>query len=522
MTDANQVVVIGGGHNGLVCAAYLAKAGQTVTLLEAADTVGGAAVTREFAPGFRVSACAHLLNLLDAGIRSDLALDANGLEFARADLQTIALANNGDHLTISGTAVSGAAVSEADQTALVEYRRRMDRFARLLGRLHKRPPPRLGVNNSGDLLSIARLGLDIRRLGKTDMNEFLRIAGINIYDVLDENFEHPLLKGALSLDGVLGAHLGPRSNNSLLNALYRISGRVGGDQGSLAIPRGGMGAVTSVLGAAAERNGVSIRTSSRVRSIQLDGDRIRGVELDNGEQIAAAAIVSNADPRTTFFDLLGARHLEAEFVRRIDNIRMNGNAAKLHLALDRLPEFTGLAQEKAGERLVIAPDMAYVERAFDHSKYGRYSTEPALEITVPSVHDDSLAPTGQHVLSAIVQYAPYALKEGWETGKQVFLDQLIDLIGRYAPDIGQRVVAAELLTPVDIEREFGMTGGHWHHGEYALDQALMLRPVPGAAQYATPINGLFLCGAGCHPGGGVMGNAGRNAAAVVLGRGKAA
>ncbi|MCZ6774439.1 MAG: NAD(P)/FAD-dependent oxidoreductase [Proteobacteria bacterium] len=518
MTDANQVVVIGGGHNGLVCAAYLAKAGRTVTLLEAADTVGGAAVTREFAPGFRVSACAHLLNLLDAGIRSELALDANGLEFARADLQTIALADDGDHLTISGDSVSGAAVSEADQTALVEYRRRMDRFARLLGRLHKRPPPRLGVNNSGDLLSIARLGLNIRRLGKTDMNEFLRIAGINIYDVLEENFEHPLLKGALSLDGVLGAHLGPRSNNSVLNALYRTSG----DPGSMALPRGGMGAVTSALGAAAKRNGVSIRTSSRVKRIQIDGDRIQGVELDNGEQIAAAAVVSNADPRTTFFGLLGARHLEAEFVRRIDNIRMNGNAAKLHLALDRLPEFTGLAQDKAGERLLIAPDVTYVERAFDHSKYGRYSTEPALEITIPSVHDDSLAPSGQHVLSAVVQYAPYALKEGWETGKQAFLDQLIDLIGRYAPDLRQRVVASELLTPVDIEREFGMTGGHWHHGEYALDQAFMLRPVPGAAQYTTPINGLFLCGAGCHPGGGVMGNAGRNAAAVVLGQGKAA
>jgi phytoene dehydrogenase-like protein len=281
-----------------------------------------------------------------------------------------------------------------------------------------------------------------------------------------------------------------------------------------------MGAVTSALGAAAERNGVSIRTSSRVKRIQIDGDRIQGVELDNGEQIAAAAVVSNADPRTTFFGLLGARHLEAEFVRRIDNIRMNGNAAKLHLALDRLPEFTGLAQDKAGERLLIAPDVTYVERAFDHSKYGRYSTEPALEITIPSVHDDSVAPTGQHVLSAVVQYAPYALKEGWETGKQAFLDQLIDLIGRYAPDLRQRVVAAELLTPVDIEREFGMTGGHWHHGEYALDQAFMLRPVPGAAQYTTPINGLFLCGAGCHPGGGVMGNAGRNAAKVVLARGK--
>ena len=515
MTDANQIVVIGGGHNGLVCAAYLAKAGRTVTLLEAADTIGGAAVTREFAPGFRVSACAHVLNMLDAGIRGELALDANGLEIASADLQTIALADDGNHLSISGDSVSGAGVSEADQSALVEYRRRMGRFARLLGSLSKRPPPRLAVNNSGDLLSIARLGLDIRRLGKTDMNEFLRIAGINIYDVLEETFEHPLLKGALSLDGVLGAHLGPRSNNSVLNALYRNSV----DQGSTVLPRGGMGAVTSALGVAAERNGVSIRTASRVKCIQIDGDRIHGVKLDNGEQIAAAAVVSNADPRTTFFGLLGARHLEAEFVRRIDNIRMNGNAAKLHLALDRLPEFTGLAQDKAGERLLIAPDVTYVERAFDHSKYGRYSTEPALEITIPSVHDDTLAPSGQHVLSAVVQYAPYALKEGWETGKQAFLDQLIDLVGRYAPDLRQHVVTAELLTPVDIEREFGMTGGHWHHGEYALDQALMLRPIPGAAQYATPINGLFLCGSGCHPGGGVMGNAGRNAAKVVLAQG---
>ena len=518
MTDASQIVVIGGGHNGLVCAAYLAKAGRTVTLLEAADTIGGAAVTREFAPGFRVSACAHVLNMLDAGIRGELALDANGLEIASANLQTIALADDGNHLSISGDSVSGAGVSEADQSALVEYRKRMGRFARLLGGLNKRPPPRLAVNNSGDLLSIARLGLDIRHLGKTDMNEFLRIAGINIYDVLEENFENPLLKGALSLDGVLGAHLGPRSNNSVLNALYRNSV----DQGSMALPRGGMGAVTSALGAAAERNGVSIRTSSRVKRIQIDGDRIQGVELDNDEQIAAAAVVSNADPRTTFFGLLGARHLEAEFVRRIDNIRMNGNAAKLHLALDRLPEFTGLAQDKAGERLLIAPDVTYVERAFDHSKYGRYSTEPALEITIPSVHDDSLAPSGQHVLSAVVQYAPYTLKEGWGTGKQAFLDQLIDLIGRYAPDLRQRVVASELLTPVDIEREFGMTGGHWHHGEYALDQAFMLRPVPGAAQYTTPINGLFLCGAGCHPGGGVMGNAGRNAAKVVLAQGKSA
>jgi len=348
------------------------------------------------------------------------------------------------------------------------------------------------------------------------MREFLRIAGINIYDILEEHFDSPLLKGALSLDGVLGTHLGPRSNNSVFATLHRMSGQVGGKQGALAYPAGGMGTVTAALAAAATSKGVAIRTSSPVTRILVDGDRVTGVELEGGEQIVADTVVSNADPRTTFFSLVGARHLEAGFVRKIQHIRMRGNAAKLHLALKTLPNFTGVEQNQLGERLVVAPDPAAVERAFDHAKYGEFSTSPALEIIIPSIHDASLAPEGQHVLSAIVQYAPYDLKGGWETGRETFTNLVLEQLSRYAPDIRQQVTRMELLTPVDIEREFRITGGHWHHGELALDQALMMRPVPGAAQYATPLSGLYLCGAGCHPGGGVMGHAGRNAAAALL------
>lgn len=516
MNSSTRVVVVGGGHNGLVCAAYLARGGKDVTVLEAAEEVGGAAVTREFAPGFRVSACAHLLNLLDASVADELRLASHGLKLAHENLKTIALAEDGDHLQIDGSRVTGGGVSDSDKAALVKYRQRMHRFANLLGGLYKNQPPRLGVSHRGDLLGAAKLALDIRLLGKEEMREFLRIAGINIYDVLEESFDSPLLKGALSLDGVLGTFLGPRSNNSVFTALHRMTGELAGKQGALALPAGGMGAVTAALADAATAAGTTVRTGSAVARILVDGDRVTGVELASGERMTADTVVSNADPRRTFFDLVGARHLDAGFVRKIQHLRMRGHAAKLHLALKRLPDFTGVGSDQLGERLIIAPDPAYVERAFDHAKYREYSTAPALEITIPSVHDPGLAPAGQHVLSAIVQYAPYDLKGGWDAGKAAFTDVVVDQLSRYAPDLRRQIAHIELLTPVDIEREFRITGGHWHHGELALDQALMLRPVPGAAQYRTPLGGLFLCGAGCHPGGGVMGHAGRNAATAVL------
>jgi len=517
MTDSKRIVIVGGGHNGLVCAAYLARRGRDVVVVEAADQVGGAAVTREFAPGFKVSACAHLVNLLDEGISRELALASHGLSYSKQDLATIALATDGNHITYTGSAVSGGDVSGADQAAYVRYRRRMAKFARVLAKLHNRKPPRLGTDQREDIIGAGKLALDIRLLGRDDMREFLRIAGINMFDILEEQFDSELLKGALSMDGMLGGSLGPRSNNGVFMALHRLSGRVGDKPGALALPAGGMGAVTAAIARAAEQSGVKIWTSSPVTRILTDGDRVCGVELEGGERIDAGIVVSNADPRTTLLDLLGARYLEAGLVRRIGNIRMQGKAAKLNLALNGAPQFTGLDAGQLGERLVIAPDLVYVEHAFDHSKYGEYSVDPVLEITIPSAHEVGLAPSGQHVLSAVVQYAPYDLQGGWtDAARDGFLERIMNVLSRYAPGIRDQVAHAELLTPVDIEREFRIAGGHWHHGELTLDQALMMRPIPGLAQYGTPVGGLYLCGAGSHPGGGVMGSAGHNAAARIL------
>jgi phytoene dehydrogenase-like protein len=521
MTDRERIVVVGGGHNGLACAAYLARAKREVVVLEAASQVGGAAVTREFSKGFRVSGCAHLAYLLDAGIASDLKLASHGLQWARKGLKTVALAPTGEHLVLKDGQLLSGMLSEADRKALAGYHARMLKFARVVAKQHNRRPPRLGGGGRADMMGAALLGLDIRRLGRDDMREFLRIAGINIYDVLEEIFESPLLKGALALDAVLGANLGPRSNNSVLALLHRLSGQAAGNDG-LSIPAGGMGAISEALAAAARAAGATVRTGSAVRRITLEGDRVSGVELENGEKIAAGTVVSNADPARTLLGLLGTRHLETGFVHRIRHFRSKGMTAKLHLALEALPSFARMPAELAGERLVVAPDLVYLEHAFDAAKHGSCSPDPALEVTIPSVHDKSLAPQGKHVLSANVLYAPFDPRASGDAARRELLDRALAVLERHAPGLRRQVVASELLLPADIEREFGITGGHWHHGELALDQFMMLRPVPGAAQYAMPVGGLYLCGAGCHPGGGVMGSAGRNAANAVLAAERAA
>jgi phytoene dehydrogenase-like protein len=348
------------------------------------------------------------------------------------------------------------------------------------------------------------------------MRELLRIGAINIYDVLQEEFRSDLLKGAIAFDAVLGTHMGPRSPNSVLTLLHRLTGCVGRDGSGISVPRGGMGSVTEAMQKAATRFGAVIRTATPVQRILVEGGRASGVVTSSGETIEAGLIVSNADPKTTFLSLIGARSLETAFVRRIHNIRMRGNAAKLHLALSALPEFTGLDTAAAGARLIIAPSLDYLELAFDEAKYGACSTSPAMEITIPTVHDPALAPDGKHVLSATVQYAPCA--PGGEQAREIFRERVIDCIGGFAPGIRGAILHTELLTPADIQARFRIHGGQWHHGELMLDQFLMLRPVPGAAQYATPVHGLYLCGAGAHPGGGVSGLPGRNAALEILGR----
>ena len=520
-TDTYDSIIVGAGHNGLVCAATLAKAGRRVLVVEASDRVGGGAVTREIAPGYKVSACAHILHLLHPKVIKDLKLKSHGLKLSGKNLPTVALGAEGEHLTLTGNKASGA-ISDADRATLASWRKLMLRFAKHLQPMLATVPPRLGSGDRGDLRKLAKLGWAVRSLGRNDMREFLRVGGMNVADLLEDTFESDLLRGAIAFDAVLGTHLGPRSPGTVLALLYRLTGKVGGTAGALTLPEGGMGAVTEALANAAKAAGAEIRTGCPVRRVLVENDRAVGVACEDGTEIASQNVISNADPRRTFMDLLGAEHLDTGFVTRVRNIRMRGNAAKVHLALDGLPEFTGLDPSALKGRLVIAPDIDYVERAFNPAKYGEYSPEPVMEITIPSLHDPSLAPDGKHVLSAVVQYAPYGLKEGWENGREAFAKTVLGVLERYAPGLGTRIVASEILTPFDIEQQFRMTGGHWHHGELAFDQMLMLRPVPGAAQYGTPLDGLYLCGAGSHPGGGVMGAAGLNAANQVIQREAAA
>ena len=508
MTDRFDAIVIGAGHNGLVCAALLAKAGQSVLVLEANEQVGGAAITRQFSDGFMVSAGAHLLYQLQGKVCRDLGLKP---KLAAEDLATISLAEDGHHVKFRRAEIDGVSADDREQYKV--FHKRMRRFAAVLQSWVNRPPPRLGSKRFGDIAELARFGVDIRKLGRKDMREFLRIVGMNIHDELTERFYNPLLKGALSADAVLGTHLGPRSPNSVLTYLYRMAA----NDGRLSLPAAGMGSVSANFAHAARNAGVRIETGVKVARIVVKNGRVWGVETSEGKNYESFTVVSNADPKQTVNVLLGARHVETGFVRRVHNLRASGNAAKLHLALDGLPTFHGLDANDLGDRLVIAPDEHYVERAFNPAKYGEFSPEPVIEMMLPSVHDETLAPNGKHVLSAVVQYAPYDLKGGWnEQARSDFEAAVLRVIERYSPDIVSRVVACELLTPADIENEFHITGGHWHHAELTLDQFLFVRPVAGAARYRMPIDGLYLCGAGTHPGGGVSGAAGRNAARAII------
>ncbi len=505
-------VVIGGGHNGLVCAATLARGGRSVLVLEAQSQVGGAAVTREFAPGFQVSACAHLVHLMSAELVSELQLSSHGLKWSAQSMPTTALASDGAPLAV------GAGLTGADAAEYTRYSAQMRRFAQALIPLLSKVPPRLGTSDWRDFRALLGLGWQIRKLGRRDMRELLRIGGMNVYDLLEEHFESPLLKGALAFDAVLGTNFGPRSPGTVLTLLYRLAAEVAGGPAALSQPTGGVGALCDALAKAATAAGAVIRTSAPVARILVESDRAAGVELESGERIGAGTVISSADPKTTFLQLLGTHHLDTGFVRRVNHLRVRGLAAKLHLALDRTPQFAGLNSAALSGRLLIAPSLQYLERAYNHAKYGEYSSAPAMEITVPTINDPGLAPPGKHVLSAIVQYAPYALKDSWQEQRQHFADRCIETLERFAPGLRSSIVSTELLTPLDIEHEFRISGGHWHHGELAFDQFFMVRPVPGAAQHRTPLPGLFLCGAGCHPGGGVMGTPGRNAARQILER----
>jgi len=513
-----DTVIIGGGHNGLVCATYLAKKGQKVLIVEAADELGGLAATREFAPGFKASV-AQTLSHFSEKVVKDLNLSTYGFDFTSAPMANIALNDNGEHVIIEGWGASSklTGVSEKDADTYGEYHQLLKRFADLLKPFWLKTMPRIGHSTLKESLTYAHLGIKMRMLGRHDMGEFMRVATLPARDLMDENFDNPHLKALLSWDGLIGSKMAPRSPNAtVLSLLYRMSGK---NEGAHTLPRGGIKSLISALKSAAIDAGVEIKTATKVKRIVIEGNenglKTEGVELQSGEVISSAKVVSAVDPKTTFLNLVGAQNLEIDFTHRIKRSRCEGFVAKLHLALSDLPNFTGL--DKLDGRMVIAPELDAIEFAFDDAKYGEASTNPVLEMVIPSLADESLAPAGQHVLSANVMYVPYKHKNGWTAADKTELyERVINTIERYAPDIREKIITGEILTPFDLEEKFHVTGGHWHHGELSISQMLMMRPTYEAAQYSTPIPGLYLCGAGSHPGGGLMGGPGHNAANEIL------
>lgn len=506
-----DAIIIGGGHNGLACAGYLAKAGKSVIVLEAADQLGGLGATREFAPGFKASV-AHTLPQLTNKLVNDLQLRSHGFELAARSLDTVALSSEGKHITIGNGKVDGASATDAE--SYQTYHKLLKRFADTMDATWHKTPPVMNEGGLKDLSTLGMFGFKLRTLGKEDMREFMRMIFIPAQDMMDEFFETPLLKAALSWDYNVGNKLAPRSpNNAVLNQLLKMSGDVSGN-GSIPLPKGGVGGLINALEKAAKAFGADIRTSSPVASVVVEDMQATGVTLENGETISAKHIISNADPKTSFFKLLGAQHLDVEFTQRINRLRMNGLVSKVHLALNSEPKFTGL--NKADGRMIIAPTMRYIENAFDHAKYKGLTDEPTLEVIVPTLHDNSLAAAGQHVVSIQVQYTPYDIEGGWDAHRDTLLENVIKTLEKYAPDIRSQIVDSELLTPVDLEQKFRVTGGHWHHGEFAIDAWWMNRPAFGSSQYKSPVAGFYNCGAGSHPGGGIMGAAGSNAANYIL------
>lgn len=514
--DRYDSIVIGAGHNGLTCAAYLAQAGQRVLVLEAAGSPGGLASLREFASGFH-SPLAHSIGHFPQKIADDLDLAAHGYDNGARPLPTFGLGRN--RVQFVNGSVSGVDASDAERCR--ELTARLSRMADALAPFWLKTMPRIGNNSVGDILTFGHLGLNVRRLGKADMREFLRVFSLPMRDLMDENFDNETLKAVLSWDGLVGSKMAPRSpNGAVLALLYR---RAGQPDLAHAVPPGGVASLIKALQRAAESAGATIRCNSPVRRILIDGSAdglaATGVELDSGEQLTAERVISAADPKTTFFRLVGVEKLEVEFANRIRRLRSDGLVAKLHLALEGWPTVEGDTDaSQAGQgRMIIADDMEAIELAFDAAKYGELPEAPVLECVVPSAHEQGLAPDGKHVLSAHVMYVPYALKGGWtDEAREQLQQRCLAVLAKHAPGIRDQLITSELLTPADLEGEYRISGGHWHHAEFAMDQLLMMRPVYGAAQYRTPVPNLWLCGAGCHPGGDLTGMAGHNAAHEAL------
>src|SRR5580693_7165 len=519
-----DIVIIGGGHNGLVAAFYLAKAGFKPLVIERREQVGGSAITDEFHPGFRCSTLAHTAGPLRPEIVRDLQLEKHGLRLITPLVGVTALSPDGRALSLYQDADQAAqeiaAFSQKDAKKYSAFEESLGKMGKVIAAALATTPPDIDHPSGGDLWSMLKTGRAIRNLGKKDMFRLLRWGPMAVADLAAEYFETELLRAVVAARGIFGTFLGPWSAGSSLVLLIRAAGDAHAS-GLASFAVGGAGAITQAMAAAAMEAGAEIRSNAEVIEVSVGNGVASGVVLSNGEEINARAIISNADPKRTLLKLVDPMHLSPDFVMKLQHYRMPGTVAKVNLALSGLPEFTAL--KDAGDtgalsgRIHIGPEIDYLERAFDESKYGNFSKQPYLEIAIPSVTDPSLAPAGKHVMSIYMQYAPYKLKgSDWDSQRVALGDTVVRTLAQYAPKLPELILTHQIITPQDLEDTYGLTGGHIFHGELALDQFFTMRPLLDWARYRTPIQNLYLCGSGTHPGAGLTGGSGANAAREIL------
>src|SRR5712692_4369240 len=524
MPEGRNVVIIGGGHNGLVTAFYLAKAGFKPLVLERRQQPGGAAITEEFYPGFRCSTLAHAAGPIRPDIIRDMQLEGHGLRLITPDISVVSLSPDGRALILHNdtqkSAQEDAKFSQKDAAKYPELQGALAKMGKVIAEALALAPPNIDNPSRGALWRMLQTGRAIRKLGRKDMYRLLRWGPMAIADLVAEFFETELLRATIAARGIFGTFFGPWSAGTSLVLLIRSAGD-SHPAGSSYFAAGGMGSITQAMVSASKAAGAEIRTGAEVIEVRVKDGVATGVVLSTGEEINAKAVISNADPKRTLLKLVDPTHLSPNFVQKLQHYRMPGTVAKINLALSALPNFTALQDTDNGNalsgRIHIGHEIDYLERAFDESKYGNFSSQPYLEIAIPSVSDPSLAPDGQHVMSIYMQYAPYKLKgSDWESQRSALGETVVKTVTQYAPNLPELILSHQIITPQDLEETYGMTGGHIFHGELALDQFFTMRPLLDWGRYRTPIQNLYLCGSGTHPGAGLTGGSGANAAREVL------
>jgi phytoene dehydrogenase-like protein len=538
MAGTRDVVIIGAGHYGLVTAFYLAKAGFKPLLLERRNTIGGCAITEEFHPGFRISRLAHAAWPLHPSVADDMALARHGLRMYRPEVRVLSLAADGRNLALFDDPVKSqmeiAKFSAKDAAAYAELRRALAEIGNTLEYLLTMTPPDLDDPASGNIWELVQAGRKLRGLGEKDFYRLLRWGPMAAADLVGEFFETEMLRATVAAQGIFGSFLGPWSAGSSTNLIFRAVPD-GNPIGAASYAYGGAGALTVAMADAVRAVGGEIRTACEVARVEVKNGAATSVILQSGEEIPARLVVSNADPKRTLLRLVEPQHLAPSFLQKVRNFRMNGTVAKVNLALNGLPSFKGVsaagtlkgepgyhrpaadANAMLSGRIQISPEIDYLERAFDAAKYGDFSRQPYVEATIPTVWDSSLAPAGKHVMSIYMQYAPYQLRDaGWNERREELGNTVVQTLAQYAPELPNLIEAREVITPKELEQTYGLTGGHIFHGELALDQLFTMRPVIGWAQYATPIRHLYWCSSGTHPGNGVNGLSGANAARQMI------